>query len=506
MSIFDIFRRPAPSDQPPFSNPSRGASVRRSYPAGEWSDLTADWSVAPQSAFNMVHQNLNTLRARARAEAKKNDYAKRFVGMLKNGVVGPDGFNLQCQFVDQGGLDTTANQAFEDHWRLWAEDARNCDVQRRSDFTTLTRQLVGQLATDGEFIVRKVLGGPMGLQLQIIDPYLLDTNYNDELPNGRKVRFGIEITDAGAAVAYHFNQPDDHYAYTTGQRVRVPASEVFHVYLVESVNQYRGLPWLSTPMYRMHMLDGYEEAAIINARVGASKMGIHKSRSPDKYSGEQTAAGGPIEEITPGGIHYMGEHDEWIVHNPAYPQGEFKDFVRQALRGVASGLEVSYPTLANDLEGVNYTSLRHDALTERDIYMGLQSWLIGSFLRPLYNDWLEIRLQSPGGIPIPRRNGGSRSAAVARIDKYRKIRWQGRRWQWVDPAKEMTANREALEMGVTTRAQIIRDQGRDPEEVFKEVELEHERFGPIEPPAPAMAGKPADNEAGSDQSEGDQPD
>jgi len=287
----------------------------------------------------------------------------------------------------------------------------------------------------------------------------------------------------------------------------VPASEMYHCFISEGVDQLRGFPWLSTPMYRMHMLDGFEESAAVNARAGAAKMGFKKQRDPERYQGEGGAGAG-VEEIHPGvHVDYLAENEEWVTHDPSYPAGEFKDFVQQMLRGISSGLEVSYPTLANDLSGVNYTSLRHDALTERDVYMRLQRWFSAHLLKPIYLDWLEPQLAN--GVPIPRVGGGYRAASVANRKKYMEVKFAGRRWQWVDPLKEIQAAREAVALGVTTRAQIIRDTGRDPEEVLEDVENERKRFGvdaeQSAKPAPAEPPDQSDDSQESDDTnEGDQ--
>lgn len=480
--------------------PTRPA--QRSWRAGEWTDLTADWSLSPQWAYSLTQNHLSTLRARARNESRTNDFAKRYIGMLKTGVVGPGGFKLQACFEDPRGKDMVANRAFEQHWRQWAGDPRACDVRQRSTFTEMCHQWLGSLATDGEVFVRWRRRGPMGYQLETIEPLTIDHTYHDTLPNGRVVRFGVEVDEFGAPFAFYQNKGNARefpYPYPTGERERIPATDIYHLFITESIDQLRGFPWLSTPMYRMHMLDGFEESALINARAAAAKMGFKKQREPERYAGEGGQGSG-VEEIQPGlYADYLSEHEDWITHDPSYPNGDFKDYVRQMLRGVSSGLEVSYPTLANDLEGVNYTSLRHDALMERDVYMRLQHWFADHLLTPVYLDWLMVRIVE--GIPIPRQGGGFRAASVGNLQKYRNIKWLGRRWQWVDPLKEIQAAEKAVQLGVTTRRQIIADQGNDPDEVLEEVEVERERFGAVAEPA----GGSGDSQESDDDGEGSEP-
>ena len=47
--------------------------------------------------------------------------------------------------------------------------------------------------------------------------------------------------------------------------------------------------------------------------------------------------------------------------------------------------------------------------------------------------------------------------------------WQPRRWQWVDPLKEMEANRSAVELRTRSISDIIREQGKDPNETWAEL-------------------------------------
>jgi lambda family phage portal protein len=428
--------------------------------------------------------------------------------MLKNGVVGPEGFQLQCMFKNPNGeLDEAANKAFEAHWHKWASNPAMCDVRGQFNFAQICSQIVGALPQDGEFILRRWFNGEMGLQYQIVEPMLLDVMFQEDLRNGNMIRCGIEFDPFLKPLAYWFNEKTDFY-YNTGKRFRVSANEIIHGFMPIGIDQMRGLPWLSGPMQRLHMLGGYEEAAIINARYGASKMGFIKRGDGSVYTGPTDSTGRPIEELAPGTIEELGPHDDFQGFDPSYPAGEFKDFVRQQLRGVASGLNMSYPTLANDLEGVNYNSLRHDAIETRDVFRGLQEWFKGVVLQRVYSDWLDTQLAR--GIPIPRkRGGGSRAAnATLRQTKYNEVRWQGRRWQWVDPAKEMAANRDALELRLTSRARLIREQGNDPEEIWRELQDEEARFGPIEPKGANNGGsaddtEPDATEAGDDQQPGD---
>ena len=58
------------------------------------------------------------------------------------------------------------------------------------------------------------------------------------------------------------------------------------------------------------------------------------------------------------------------------------------------------------------------------------------------------------------------------------IQWLEPPYRSVDPVKDATANRILVELGVKSRAEVIRERGRDPESVLAEVEEESGNANP----------------------------
>lgn len=61
-----------------------------------------------------------------------------------------------------------------------------------------------------------------------------------------------------------------------------------------------------------------------------------------------------------------------------------------------------------------------------------------------------------------------------RLEKYAEVSWTMRRWLWVDPVKDVNAATTSVVNGFRSRSDVIREQGRDPEEVWAEIEKENE--------------------------------
>lgn len=442
----------------------------RSYDAGRTDRLTSNWTSTPLTADQVIDRNQKILVARSRDQAATNDYMKHFLRLCDQNIVGHRGVVLQAQAKDDdGSLDRKANEALEAWWRQWCR-AENCDIAGRRSFRMQCKSAVQGAAKDGEFMFREIRGRavPMGYALQSLDPQRCPVDYNVERkPNGRFVRQGIEFSREGRPLAYYFMTSDpaqNAYTYNGSSLERVPADQIIHGFLEDIVGQRRGIPWAATSLWRMKQLNEFEKAAVVNARKGASLGGFlewdqGEGPEPDEDLEDEEfyieAEGGVFQEL-PSGLRVK-------AFDSQYPSGEFNPFHKAMLRGVGAGMGVAYVSLANDLEGVNFSSIRQGVLDEREHWMDLQEWLIETLVDRAYRGALEhallLRLVTNGPVTL----------RPARIAKYRNVFWQARRWAWVDPQRDINAEVTAKDNLLTAPSEIIRKQGRDPETVWRTV-------------------------------------
>lgn len=474
MALFDFFRRSAAERSAPMPKPKGHAprALMRMFEAAKSDRLTADWMTHPVTAEWIIRQHQRVLVARSREQCANNDYAKAFLRMCRQNIVGPKGVMLMAQSRDEkGALDTLANQAIEDAFAKWGHRS-SCDVAGILSWRGIQALAVQQAARDGEFMFRKILGkdaGPFGFALQALDPQRCDPAFDQfDLPNGAFIRAGIEFNQYGRPVAYHFGVPkesDAFYNYSFAGRHfhRIPADEIIHGFLPDMVGQKRGLPWISTGLWSLKQLHGFEDAAIVAARVGASKMGViqwKEGRGPDMDDDELKN----FEMTTePGEFPVLPEGAELHDWNPQYPSGEFASQVKAMLRRFSAGAGVLYNNLANDLEGVNFSSIRQGTLDEREHWKDLQEWLIESLIQPVFEAWLPRALLG-GHIAVK-----GRPLKPERIDRYAEVGWQPRRWAWIDPSADVNAAVASKNNLLQSPGQIIRESGRDPGNVWREI-------------------------------------
>lgn len=446
---------------------------QRAFDAARVNRLTSTWLGTLNTIDMELRGDLDRLRARSRDQANNNDYIRRFLRMAERNIAGPSGFTLQARSVDyvnsKAVPSTLDNAAIEMAFYRWARKG-SCEITGRMGFADVQRNIIRAVARDGEALVRKITGpasgNPYGLALQLLDVARLATMVNRAPAIGQNaIIMGVEVNVYQRPVAYHLYEHAPGGAQGQGKIIRIPADEIFHLYLPEHAEQSRGIPWAHSALLRLHNLKGYEEAAVIAARVGAAKMGFFTTPdgSAAGLASDTDSAGEFVTDAEAGTFEVLPDGYKFESFNPDYPHQQYGEFVKSCLRGIASGLDISYNSLANDLEGVNYSSLRSGALEERDQWMTLQNWFAEAFLTPLYEEWLRMALLNQqitiGANPLP----------LSRYEKFREHIWQPRRWSWVDPLKDIEAARLAVQSGVQSPQQIAAQMGMDAEDVLDSI-------------------------------------
>mgnify|MGYP001228231779 FL=1 len=447
-----------------------GAQAKRSYYKGaEISRLTSDWVTSTVAADDEIRTDIRRLKARSRELARNNPIVRHYLGMLGINVIGATGFAHEATVADNSGnLNERINENIEQGFADWSHCV---SLDGKLSLVRLQFQCLVAVARDGEVLVRKwnvpTTVNPYAFALEVIDADMLDerlivargTTQNE-------IRMGIEVDEKNRPVAYHvWDRAESFIAHPVPRkRIRVPAEEIIHLYDVERANQTRGVPWVASVMHIIRQLDGYIEAEVVAARIAADKVGWFVRRDGSPAGTLATDERGVItDETNPGSFNFAPEGYELQAWNPAHPNTEFSAFVKGMLRQVATGLRVSYNSLANDLEGVNYSSLRSGLLLERDTWRALQEWWKGVFLVPVYKSWLA---QS--------RLSGQVSLDTRRPDKLEAATFTGRGWPWIDPLKDTEAAALAIANGLSSRTRELAEMGLDVDDVMKELAAEQE--------------------------------
>ena len=445
---------------------------KRSYAGANTGRLFADFLTSSASADAEIKNNIRLLRDRSRELARNDPYISRYLNLMVSNVVGKHGIRVSSKSRnDNGSLDLAANQLIERAWKEWSQIG-NCTINERMTFLDCQKIFVETLFRDGEVLIRKIknTNSPFCFQIQFLEADHLDENKNQNADkNGNSIKMGVEVNKYGKPIAYHLFKKhpfDNTYPRPSQEYIRVPADEIIHAYLPQRAEQTRGVSLIAPVMANMKMLNGYYEAEIVAARVGASKMGFITSGDGDGYvgDGEMEDTFNPTMNAQAGVFEQLPAGMDFKAFDPTHPTSAFESFTTSVLRSIASGLNISYHALTNDLTSVNYSSIRQGALEDRSMFQLYQQFVIDHFVNPIFKSWLEMAM-STGYINLP----------IAKFDKFSTaINYIPRSFSWIDPLKEMQANVVGLQNGITTYSDIVSSYGKDVEEIFEQHQKEKE--------------------------------
>ena len=468
MGIFDFFKaKPQPR------------KMARAFHGADTGRLFSDFVSSSRSADSEIKPSLRVLRDRCREISRNHPYAKRYLQIMSTNVVGANGVRIQVRKRnDDNSLDSVGNRIIEQAWQAWGR-AGFCTVDGRVSWVQAQRLFMETLARDGEVLIQKIknpAGNPFGFSLKFLEADYLDEGYDTRLGNGNEVRMGVELDKrTGKPLNYYLFEDHPHHDQGYGSKTKrhhkiVPASEIIHCYLQDRAGQTRGVPWMSNVLTRLKMLDGYEEATLVNARVAASKMGFFTSPEGDGFVGDDYDNHAPIMSAEPATFTQLPAGMSFTAFDPQNPTDSFAEFEKGILRGIASGLGVSYVSLANNLEGVSYSSIRQGTIEDRDHFKMVQQFMIDQFIDPIYRAWLEMAI-TVGRVSLP----------MGKYDLFAdQVIYRPRGFAWVDPAKEINASVTALNNGIVSLQDVHSQYGRDTEEIFEQINRESEladRYG-----------------------------
>lgn len=430
--------------------------------------------------------DMHKVRSRSRQLERGNPWCSSFKKSMINNVLGSTGFKQKIKIMtslaygdaSDGILDEKAS-AMIMAARKKFERPENFTTRKRLNRRELDKLLLCRLAFDGEVIFRKIKkfeGNDFGFSWQMIDPDYLDHNLNRlNGDNGNMIRMGVELhKDYKYPVAYwffhrrpndsHFNfheKPQDHY-------YRVEAEEILHIFIQDQdTEQTRGWPWLFAAVVNLFRMGKFEEAALINATIGASKMGFFKKTVPDGFVGDPRELeddGEIIDDVAPGTWTELPWNVEPVEFDPKYPDSEFDPFCKAMLRSIAAAAGMSYAGLTGDLSESNFSANRMGQGEEREQWMTLQQFVIDHWKVPEHEEFI-YRALLGRKIALP----------FSKYEKFSQCEFTGRRWSYVNPIQDWQAKQLQLDMCATSITAIIEEQpGGDRDEVFAQIKKDAE--------------------------------
>ena len=423
---------------------------QRNYDAGNYSRVNSHWSAVNQSAEYTDRYYRDIVRARARDLERNSDLMNSVVGPFMRNVVGK-GFVLQAETKND-----TLNEQIEKLWKVWCKP-RNCDVTGTQSLNQILRMAVRRKKIDGGILFVKCYtpGGVLPFKLQMVEVDELESSHIAPTKPGHHLVGGIEYDRWNAPVGYWIKQ------YTVdGMSISEPvyrkAQDVIFYFSKRRPSQLREMSDVSQTITRIRDANEFMSAVSLKQRieaclsvfikkaVPASGLGRAGTSDPHKrtYDGKM---------LTPGMIRELNVGDDVITINPQGQATDAASFIKLQQRMIGAGQGISYEATSRDMSQTNYSSARQ-GLIEDSMTYAEEDELLSNVMDEIYETFL-ISAVLAGAVSIPDFWENKDEYFLHRFEKPPKA--------WIDPVKEVTATKLALQTGQKTFKQIAAENGSD---------------------------------------------
>lgn len=473
----------------------------------------------------------STLRQRGRMLYMSSPIAASAIHTNGTKVVGP-GLHMKCNINRAKlGLSDEAVKEWqrktEEEWEMWASKKRNCDATGMNNFYEIQKLVLTSWLLSGDvFVLFKRFDpdrfSPYSLRLHVIEADRICTPTNGKSgitlrsanflttegkneDNGNKIHDGVEVDKDGRIVAYYIcsQYPNETVSYNENlewQRIEAYGEQtgmpnILHISESERPDQYRGVTYLAPIIENLLQSRRYTESELIAAIVQSYFTAfITTETDPTDYPFEETGAGeyegmdaSQPDSITenideyemgPGTVNHLQPGESVTLGNPNIPTAGFESFTTTILKQISAGLRTPYEVLLKEFNA-SYSASKAALEEFWEYAKERRASFVDDFCQPTYEQWLAEavargRIKAPGFFTDPTIRAAWCGA-----------RWDGPAMTQLDPVKEATADKIAVEHGWKTNEQVTREHyGGDWRANVEVIRREKEMLSSLEPAVP----------------------
>lgn len=402
---------------------------------------------------------------------RNNGWASGLFNAVSANVVG-DGIipEIRLRRPRKGELLESVNSQLEDDFRFWADKA---DITGRDSWWEMQNRAYRETWVAGEILlVFRTLAGteargrkiPLAIQLYEAEQI---SDLEQALMNGVRIVQGIEMDELGRVLAYHVwpNHPSElrTVVKTPWQTIRIPADQCIHLTNTLRVSSPRGIGRIHSVANAFSALAQYLDFELTRARISSAWALLWK-RSTIAMPGLKSAVmpatdanENPLLNLEGGMVLTGGPDDSLESASPAFTNNSFESFVVLCLHHCAAGLNVSYEVLARDYSRTTFSSARQSSLEDIKQWRPQQRSVIRKLCNPTFERVAKTALVV----------GLSPWARFA--PEMIPVEWRTPGWDWIDPAKEVAADIQAVGAGFVSPQQIAAARGSDYYQVIDEI-------------------------------------
>lgn len=467
--------------------------MQRAYAAADLGRRSGGWNPTNTSANAEIVPNAPRIRANVRDLLRNDPMCSKAVG---DTVATAVGIGIAVKWK---------NPKTQAAWDNWWRDEADAD----GDLTGPAMEALWWRAwiESGDVLVRfrprqASDGLSVPLQLQTFEPDHLDTG---KTLAGARVISGIQFDALGRRVAYWMtpDHPSDLQTLIRGRADSraVPAASIVHLYLKQRAPQVVGVPMIHAAVAYLREIGDIRAALLMKKKIEAC-FAVFVETDDDDTLGSQTvaqtaSARQPAEEtVRPGMVRYFKPGQRASFAQPTTSGGD-AEWLRSIMGLAAAGLNSTYSRATGDLRQANFSSLRAGDVGFRALIEQCQWLFFIPFLRRIATEWARVAFYA----------GAIDEAGAKPVD------FVPPPVRYLDPTKEVAAEKEELRGGLKLLADSLRERGYDVEQFLaeaaemqrrlKELGLSFDTIGALAtaPPSAPAPDDEKENDDGDDDSD-----
>ena len=427
--------------------------LERSYQGAEPHRLNAQSRPQNRSANHELDgpYGADQLRAWARMLVRDNAYAWGVVDTIVASVVGR-GIQTMSDLPEADAINEQRDE-------LWQEWTKVCDINGQLDWHAMQSLVQREMVEAGEVLVHMVSVGEVDRGIRRPVPFALELIEADRLavehstlraaPNGNEIIRGVEVDQLGKPVAYHVYKTHPSDYYHRREVVRLPASNVLHLFRKDRIGQSRGVSWFAPVVSWLRDLGVYLENEMVASAIAACYTAAIKSRSPismlnpDENQASSDSNDNIYDYLQPGAIMHLQPDEDIVFGNGGRPNGDASTWINLILRGIAVGTGLSFETVARDYSYTSWSSNRASQLEDRRRFRCWQMYLEHQLCDPVWHRFCE---------KASLINHPSFPSMVELLENPKLVPSQhlATGWEWVDPQAEGSASASAIYNNLST--------------------------------------------------------
>jgi lambda family phage portal protein len=441
-------------------------AARAEFDGGRQRRRLASWQPTARTVNAILASSGDLLRRRARDAVRNNPHAVAAGDSFVANLIGT-GIKPSSLFND----DPELREAIMQLWLDWTDEA---DADGLADFYGMQTVAARALFEAGECFIRLRMRRPedglsVPFQVQLLESEMCPYGDNRKAPNGNYIMNGIELDFVGQRAAYWFypTHPGDATIENTVvglPTVRVPASEVLHVFKCTRPGQMRGVPLITPALVRLYLLDQYDDAELERKRIAAMFAGFVTSPNPEDILPIDGVDATSLQDdiglsgLEPGTMQMLRPGEDIKFAEPADVGGSYEAYQYRQQLALYAALGIPYSLATSDLRRANYSSLRGSIVEYRRKLEQMQhNTIVFQMCMPIWKRWLDTAVLAQAVDLAP-------AQYLAGIKAFQRAKWIPQRNDWVDPLKDRQAEKLAVDAGFKSRSDVVEAEGSDPEE------------------------------------------